>query len=60
MSDMDEFEIEALLDAIDALDPLLNPTNTIEYDEILSEQVRDENGHRVEGCYHIRPANIYG
>ena len=57
---MDEEQYEALLNQIDAMDPLLNHVETVEWDEILSEQLRDGDGHRVPGCYRVLPAHTYG
>ena len=57
---MDEDELNELLNQIDAIDPLLNHIEAVEWDEILSEQIRDCEGHRVPGCYHTMPAQTYG
>jgi hypothetical protein len=52
---MDEEELEEYLAAIDRLDSRIN---TRERDSSVLEQLRDEDGYRVPGCFHTRPANI--
>ena len=47
---MDEDEYEDYLNQIDNIQ-----ANELEY-EALQEQLRDEHGHRVSGCYRTRPA----
>ena len=54
---MDEDEYEGYLDSIDAIDPLLRT----ELDDpimtgSLIQQLRDEDGNRVDGCYWTPPA----
>ena len=53
---MDENELDLYLDAIDMMDPLINPVGIIDSEFMLHEQVRDERGFRVEGCYRTQPA----
>ena len=51
---MDEEELEQYLDAIDSIDPLLqHDPRPIDGTQLLHEQVRDERGFRVPGCYFI-------
>ena len=58
MSEMDEMELEEYLDAIDRLDSRIGADDKSPYD--ITEQLRDERGDRVEGCYVMRPAPTYG
>ncbi len=55
---MDEDELEAYLDRIDALDPLLKVDAGTGLDESLTEQLRDGNGYRVPGCFRTKPTSI--
>ena len=58
---VDEDELNDLLNAIDRLDDRLHcEPNLQEHNEVLSEQLRDENYHRVPGCYRTTPASTYG
>ena len=52
---MDPDELELYLDAIDAMDPLLRPSESADDGFMLHEQLRDMHGHRVEGCSQVRP-----
>ena len=56
---MDEDEYDAYIDQIDAIDPLL-PRTYCAGDEVMSdyEQLRDENGYVVEGCYRRKPCSV--
>jgi hypothetical protein len=54
---MDELEYENYLAAIDRLD---SRAFVWEREESVLEQLRDEDGYRVPGCFHTRPANIDG
>ena len=53
---MDPEEYESYLDQIDAMDPLLRGRSEIDENESLCEQLRDEHGLRVPGCYRVLPA----
>ena len=57
---VDEDELELYLDAIDELDDRLQTTNKQDYSETVSEQLRDEHGFRVPGCYRTAPSTTYG
>jgi len=57
---MDEDEYTQLLDMIDDLDERLGPSNRVEYDEPIFEQLRDEHFNRVPGCYRTAAAPTYG
>ena len=49
---MDEEEYE---DYLNQIDNMRWGTNELEHDS-LQEQLRDEQGYRVPGCYRTRPA----
>lgn len=53
---MDEDELDVYLDAIDLMDPLLRAEVSDRDNVRLHEQLRDDDGHRVPGCYRVRPA----
>ena len=56
---MDEDELERYLDQIDAIDPLLKyEEGPLEY-FLKFEQLRDEYGVRVPGCYRKMPCRVY-
>ena len=52
---MDEEELEFYLDSIDRIDPLLSASIDAHPYESVSEQLRDESGFRVPGCYRVPP-----
>ena len=54
---MDEIEYLQYLDEIDRLDRRIVDDKS-PYD--ILEQLRTEDGFRVPGCYHIKPAPTYG
>ena len=58
MSIMDEFELDQLLMAIDALDNRLDGDKEYDKEPSLYGQLRDEQGYRVPGCYSIMPASV--
>lgn len=57
---MNEDELDQYLDAVDRLDTRLGPTFTPDERPIF-EQLRDEDGLRVPGCYRAfpKPGDIY-
>lgn len=52
---MDEDELELYLDSIDRIDPLLSASSDAYPYEVGLEQLRDESGFRVPGCYRVPP-----
>ena len=50
---MDETELQAYLDAIDKLDTRFTVR---ENDGYVLEQLRDELGYRVDGCFYTKPS----
>jgi len=55
---MDPDEYETYLDQIDAMDPLLRQREVLDENENLCEQLRDDHGWRVPGCYRVLPASF--
>ena len=55
---VDEFELDQLLRAIDALDNRLDGDKEYDKEPSLYGQLRDEHGYRVPGCYSIMPAPV--
>lgn len=51
---MDEDELDAYLNAIDRLDTRLGPEYSV-IETPIFDQLRDERGHRVPGCYRKHP-----
>ena len=54
---VDESELELYLDQIDMLDTRIQVDAKSCYD--IAEQLRDNLGERVHGCYYMRPAPTY-
>ena len=52
---MDEEELELYLDMIDRIDPLLEPEPFYGGDSLSLQQLRDDDGLRVPGCYRVPP-----
>ena len=55
---MNPEEYEAYLDAIDLLDERLGVSD-IRVETPVCEQLRDDYGYRVPGCYRTSPTSIY-
>jgi len=51
---MDETEYQEYIDAIDAVER--RDRERFETNGALTEQIRDEDGFRVPGCFYVKPA----